>query len=105
MHLQQLLMTCCIPPAWPIACDGSTACHGLSTHCRHACPCIYRLASTSPPPPPPPQQTKVYHHSCYNAHEAHNKLMKSKEKVEGARSSTQRRKKALEKEAEVYTYM
>ena len=29
--------------------------------------------------------------------------MKSKEKVEGARSSTQRRKKALEKEAEVHT--
>ena len=31
--------------------------------------------------------------------------MKSKEKVEGARSSTQRRKKALEKEAEVYTHV
>lgn len=47
------------------------------------------------------QQTKVYHHSCYNTHEAHNKLVKSKEKVDAARNSTQRRKKALEKEAEV----
>ena len=48
-----------------------------------------------------PQQTKVYHHSCYNTHEAHNKLLKSKEKVESARNSAARRKKAQEKEAEV----
>ena len=47
-----------------------------------------------------PQQTKVYHHSCYNTHEAHNKLVKIREKVESARSSGQR-KKAQEKEAEV----
>jgi hypothetical protein len=47
------------------------------------------------------EQTKVYHHSCYNTNEAHNKLVKSREKIDAARNSTQRRKKALEKEAEV----
>jgi SLIT-ROBO Rho GTPase activating protein len=46
------------------------------------------------------EQTKVYHHSCYNTNEAHNKLVKSREKIDAARNSTQRRKKALEKEAE-----
>ena len=49
----------------------------------------------------PWQQTKVYHHSCYNTHEAHNKLVKSQEKVDTAGKSTQRRKKAQEKVAEV----
>lgn len=46
------------------------------------------------------QQTKVYHHSCYNAHEAEVKLIKAQEKVETARNATQR-KKALGKETEV----
>ena len=48
-----------------------------------------------------PQQTKVYHHSCYNSHEAEVKLVKSQEKVDAARNNTHRHKKALEKEAEV----
>ena len=48
-----------------------------------------------------PQQTKVYHHSCYNTHEAHNKLVKSREKVDATRNATQRRRKAIEKEEEV----
>ena len=50
------------------------------------------------------QQTKVYQHSCYNTQEAYNKLMKSKEKVETARSSATRRRKAQEKELEVYSF-
>ena len=47
----------------------------------------------------PSQQTKVYQHSCHNTNEAHNKLTKSKEKLEGAKGA--RRKKALEKDMEV----
>jgi hypothetical protein len=45
------------------------------------------------------EQTKVYHHSCYNTHEAEVKFIKSHEKVEVARNATQK-KKALGKEAE-----
>jgi SLIT-ROBO Rho GTPase activating protein len=45
------------------------------------------------------EQTKVYHHSCYNTHEAEVKFIKSHEKVEAARNATQK-KKALGKEAE-----
>ena len=46
------------------------------------------------------QQTKVYQHSCHNTAEAHNKLVKCKEKVDGSRGAA-RKKKAQEKELEV----
>ena len=46
------------------------------------------------------QQTKVYHHSCHNTAEAHNKVVKCKEKVDGSRGVA-RKKKAQEKEMEV----
>lgn len=47
------------------------------------------------------QQTKVYQHSYYNSQVAYNKWMKSKDKLDATRNATQRRKKAMEKEAEV----
>ena len=46
------------------------------------------------------QQTKVYQHSCHNTAEAHNKLVKCKEKVDASRGAA-RKKKAQEKELEV----
>lgn len=47
------------------------------------------------------QQTKVYQHSYYNSQVTYNKWMKSKDKLDATRNATQRRKKAMEKEAEV----
>jgi hypothetical protein len=42
----------------------------------------------------------VYQHSCHNTAEAHNKVVKCKEKVDGSRGAA-RKKKAQEKELEV----
>lgn len=60
----------------------------------------YHLFSLSSPCPLPPQQTKVYQHSCHNTAEAHNKVVKCKEKVDASRGAA-RKKKAQEKEMEV----
>lgn len=43
----------------------------------------------------------MYQHSYYNSQVAYNKWMKSKDKLDATRNATQRRKKAVEKEAEV----
>ena len=72
----------------------------LSLSSRSRCLSLSLSLSLSLPLPLSLQQTKVYQHSCHNTAEAHNKLVKCKEKVDGSRGAA-RKKKAQEKELEV----